>query len=205
MRFVRGFIICSLAALGSVSASAEVIDDFESYTSEQIVGPSAQSSPWCRIGVATIDNVIATANSARVIDGKQSGHYLVRWPARFGSARYRFESPRDLQNNVGFSLKLKSDAADSGTQVQLLIGGAESVYLAKAGDTLGAEAKRYSVEFDEADFELVYGTASFSEVITQVQTLGFQVTNSTAEGDAEITELIVMDDLMLTETAVEPE
>ena len=195
-------IVALTAGLSSPSRS-EVVDDFEAYESEQIVGASAQSSPWFRVGVATIDNVTATANASLVIDGERSGHYLVRWPARFGSARYRFESPRDLSGYAGFSLMLKSDVADTQTSVRLLIGGRESIYLVKTAVPLSAEPARFAADFAAESYELVYGLAGFDEVLTHAEALGFQITNATEEGGAEVTELVVMDDLMLDDGSAE--
>ena len=197
-------IACLVASTPGLRSAAETLDDFEAYESGAIVGPGARSSPWCRVGVATLDNITATSNGSRVITGRQSGQYLVQWPARFGSARYRFEQPRDLSAFRGFSVALKSDVASSGTEAKLLISGAETIYVARASEPVSPAPHIYSTSFDAAAFERVDGSAAFADVLKSVETLGFNVLNAKPEGSDEQSELIVIDDLMLLETDSQP-
>ena len=199
---VLGLILSTCTA---VSLPAQMLDDFESYESSQIVGVSAQSSPWFRIGAATLDNVTVTSNGDRVIAGRLSGQYLVQWPASFGSARYRFESPRDLQACPGFSVMLKSDLPESQTRVRLLINGMDTVYLARAEQALTTDARLFSTTMAEADYERVYGEAAFDQVLRKVEALGFQATHPADAAAAEVSELILIDDLRLLEVSAEPQ
>jgi hypothetical protein len=194
-----GFLLIPfILMLGAGGVQAQtVVDNFESYDDGQIIGPSAQSTPWRRFGNATVDNVVATAHPSKVIAGDLSAQYVVRWPAKFGSARYAYAAPTDLRAYAALSLTLRSDQAQSGTVLRLVIDDGETSFLSKASFPVTDQAQRCAVALTAAAFERAAGNAAFDAVLAKIKSIGFNVTNPRTEAQGQLTQVLVFDGLCL--------
>ena len=197
---MRHCLLISFAAVLLIAPAVfaeRVLDDFETYKDGQIVGPSATSAPWRRFGRATIDNVVATRNVQKVIEGKVSGQYVVRWPASFGSARYQLDEPLNLRQFHRIAIDLRSDRSDTRTRVRLSIDDGKTSFLTKQRMPVTDAARSFAAVLDRERFERVAGKGSFGEVIERVRAVGFNVYNPKSEDESEVTETLIFDALRL--------
>lgn len=187
-------LIVVLASAGAGMAQT-VVENFESYKNGQVVGSSYNSKPWRRFGEATNDNVIATAVRSKVISGKMSGLYGVFWPNRFASAMCAFDAARDLSQNEGMSLKMRSNEPATKTRVRLSVTDGNTTYLSRDSQALTDQVQDFAFTLSVDDMERVDGTGDYDSVVKGATAVGFQLE---APKDAQYLETINFDDLTLT-------
>ncbi len=185
-----------------------VIDDFESYGDGQVVGPSAESAPWRRFGLATVDNIVATVSPKWVFDqGGGVGVYVVQWPNPFGGIRRELQYATDLTQYAGVSVRMRSSASTTTTDVYLAVSNGHTTYVSTKGQPLTDTAQVLSFTFEKDLMVRAAGQQDFDTVIRSVRLVGVDF-RSDREDDS-YTETIIIDDLKLTggpaETAAQPD
>lgn len=182
----------------------KVVEDFENYSDGQIVGASAKSQPWRRMGNATVDNVVITSHPDKVIDGHLSGYYVVRWPARYGSARYHFDTPLNAETYQAVTITLRSDTKNSKSTLRFAIDDGETSFLSKQSFPITDRIQVFTEQLEPARFERVAGQGSFEQVLSSVANLGFNLENPADENNDEVTEAVYFDSLKLLERKDQP-
>ncbi len=182
--------------MGSAVQADQVIDDFESYKAGQIVGKSYNSTPWCRFGHATNDNVVATGIDGKVVSGKRSAEYGVFWPNRFGAVRYVFKEHKDLNEFAEASVKVRSNKSMTNTRIKVAVSNGETTFISAAGQALTNKIQHISFSLDPGDMILADGSDSYADVITNVKMIGLDFSSS----EGQYTEAIIFDDFELRST-----
>ena len=181
---------------GSFAGADMTVDDFESYVAGQTIGPSAVSSPWRRFGVATNDHVYATNRPGKLIAGKVSGQYGAYWPNRFGAIRYVFKQPTDVSVFKKVAVKMRSENSETNTLVRAAISNGTTTYVSKDTYKLTNEVQDMTFMLGESEMFASDGSQSYQDVVTQVQTIGFDFTSS----EGRYQEAIFFDDFDLVDS-----
>ena len=190
-------LIAVLAFVVSPAAKADkIIDNFESYKPGEVIGKSYNSTPWCRFGNATNDNIYATATDGKVVSGQRSGQYGAFWPNRFGAVRFVFSGPTNLNEYVGASVKIRSDKASTHTRVKLAVSNGKTTYITSVGQDITEKVQHLTFSLDPADMILADGSDSYTDVITNASMIGLDFTS----GEGQYTEAIIFDDFELRST-----
>ena len=176
-------------------ADDTLIDDFETYKNNEVIGSSYDSKPWRRFGTATNENVVATRSKARVISGSVSAQYSLFWPNRFGSALYTFDQAQDISQHRAVRFMMRSNEPSTGTVVRLAINDGTSTYLSKDKKTLTDKTQEYLFSLAESDMELVDGPGQFPDVVQNAACVGFQFESGSGR---QYIETIFFDDLAFT-------
>lgn len=201
------FFICalsSLLSLGAVQASAEVIDNFNSYSS---VGPlpdsyvQGQNTAWSTSGNARTDGIYSIA-------GGQSGrgaNFSMAWTPTFTAARvkYDFASPQAYSLGVVFTMDLKTSAAIAGTNVYGVILDSTGTAWSTVGQAVlnTASYATYSFTFNTGTTTRTDGAASLVSALSDTRSFTMQLTNTTGTGSQQIS----FDNLTVTNVSAVPE
>ena len=200
-----GLLVCSTAL------AQEVLDDFESYPDGKVLGDGFMTHPWCRFGTATNDNVVATNQKGRIINGAMSAQYCVYWPNKFGAIRYTLARPTDLTgySAIKFSVRAcdvayASDAdmgtdPDSHTWVNLAICDGTTTFESKMSHPVSLQPSDVITYLTESVMVRVDGSGSFEQVLSQATQIGMTFRS---EPGMLYTETLVVDDLKLLTTQV---
>lgn len=197
--FSLSSVIAFTAAIlvAGVSVHADMtVDDFESYSPGQTIGPSAVSSPWRRFGHATNDHVYATNRPGKLITGQLSGQYGAFWPNRFGAVRYVFEQPTDVGVFKRITVKMRSENAQTYTQVRAAISNGTTTYVTRDFYKLSDEVQDMSFMVGESDMYVSDGSQSYKDVVANVKAIGFDFTST----EGQYTEAIFFDDFVLVDS-----
>lgn len=181
---------------GSLADADMTVDDFESYAPGQTIGPSAVSSPWRRFGLATNDHVYATNRPGKLIFGRCSGQYGAYWPNRFGAVRYVFKQPTDISAFKKVFVKMRSDNSETHTLVRAAISNGTTTYVTKDSYAMSNEVQDMMFMLGESQMYASDGSQSYKDVVTQVQTIGFDFTSP----EGQYQEAIFFDDFLLVDS-----
>ncbi len=173
------------------------IDDFETYQKGQIIGKSWDSTPWRRFGLATNDNIVATATDGKVISGTRSAEYGAFWPNRFGAIRFVFTEATDLNQFNEASVKIRSDYATTNTAVKIAISNGTTTYISAAGQGVTNKVQHILFSLDPSNMTLADGSDSYADVVTNATMIGLDFTSS----EGQYTESIIFDDFELHSAA----
>lgn len=180
----------------SLVQADKTVDNFESYKAGQIIGKSYNSTPWCRFGHATNDNVVATGTDGKVVSGTRSAEYGAFWPNRFGAIRYVFDEPTDLNEYAKATVKIRSDKSTTNTRVKIAVSNGETTFISAAGQSLTDKIQHISFSLDPGDVILADGSDSYADVITNVKMIGLDFTSS----EGQYNESLIFDDFELRNT-----
>lgn len=192
---IAAFAIVVLLA-GSFAGADMTVDDFESYAPGQTIGPSAVSNPWRRFGHATNDHVYATNRPGKLITGQLSGQYGAYWPNRFGAVRYVFEQSTDVSVFKKIAIKMRSENAQTYTQVRAAISNGTTTYVTRDFYKLSDDVQDMTFMLGETHMYVSDGSQSYKEVVAQVQTIGFDFTST----EGQYMEAIFFDDFVLVDS-----
>lgn len=192
---ITAFVAAVLMA-GSFAGADMTVDDFESYAPGETIGPSAVSSPWRRFGMATNDHVYATNRPGKLIFGRCSGQYGAYWPNRFGAVRYVFKQPTDVGAFKKVAVKMRSENKETQTVARAAISNGTTTYVTKDFYKLSNEVQDMTFMLGESHMYASDGSQSYQEVVTQVQTIGFDFTSP----EGQYKEAIFFDDFVLVDS-----
>ena len=196
-RALATFGVAAVLSVVSVSADAAlVIDDFESYDDGAIVADTASSQPWLRNGNAVADDLIATENVARVINGQVSAQIPLNWNnGTSAQIRRNFGTlaPVDLSGYDEAVIKVRSTNASSTADIKLVISDGSTIYQSVTGYTVTGSVQTLTFDINTSALTLASGSGSLASVMDSVVAIGFRFGNTlNAAGDT-----MIVDDFVL--------
>lgn len=192
--------LSSLLSLGAVQASADVIDNFDSYTNASYI--HLQNAAWNKpTGLAYTDGIYSTANS----QSGRAASFSMTWTVANTVARvkYDFASPQAYSLGVVFTMDLKTSAAISGTNVFGVILDSTGTAWSTVGQAISNTASytTYSFTFNTGTTTRTDGSASLVAALSDTRSFNLQLTNTGGTGSQQI----FFDNFTVTNASAVPE